>query len=68
MILAAVYAILILIFLVIFLINSIRHRKEIKIYLTLHFSKLHALAWRCRKMLQETCGMRLGCYRFSLTG
>ena len=33
MILSAVYAILILIFLVIFLINSIRHRKEIKIYL-----------------------------------
>ena len=33
MILSAVYGILILIFVVIFLINSIRHRKEIKIYL-----------------------------------
>ena len=33
MILSAVYSILILIFVVIFLINSIRHRKEIKIYL-----------------------------------
>ena len=33
MILPAVYGILILIFVIIFLINSIRHRKEIKIYL-----------------------------------
>lgn len=33
MILSTVYSILILVFLVIFLINSIRHRKEIKIYL-----------------------------------
>ena len=33
MILSTVYGILILVFLVIFLINSIRHRKEIKIYL-----------------------------------
>lgn len=33
MILSAIYSILILIFVVIFLVNSIRHRKEIKIYL-----------------------------------
>ena len=33
MILSVVYSILILIFVVIFLVNSIRHRKEIKIYL-----------------------------------
>ena len=33
MILSAVYGILIIVFVVIFLINSIRHRKEIKIYL-----------------------------------
>lgn len=42
MILSVIYSILILIFVVIFLINSIRHRKEIKIYLK--YGVLFALA------------------------
>ncbi len=32
-----------------------------KIYQNLHFSKLHALAWRCRKML-SACVMELGLF------
>ncbi len=42
-------------------LSEVKPGRQGKGYQNLHFSKLHALAWRCRKML-SACVMELGLF------